>query len=250
MDSVRPMPDSTAISLRVALLTTPAGLETCRFLAQRLRVVGILIDHGPWGKPGTLMARWRRGVRHGIERLRQPSRFAWSELGAPTHWTRNVNGVDARKALHAWGTDLGVVVGGRIIRRETFAIPRLGTINKHSSLLPRHRGLAAEYWCLYHADLDALGVTVHFVDDDCDTGPILVQRPMPFRRGDTPGSLRHRSEHVGREAIVEAVRLIEQTGTRGVPQNEALATINRKPTDATDRELASKLPQLWRKYAA
>lgn len=244
------MPDSTTTSLRVALLTTPAGLETCRYLVQRLHVAGIVIDHGPWGKPKSLIARLRRNARHALNRLGQPGHFAWADLGAPTHWTSNVNSACACKALRKWDADLGVVVGGRIIQRDTFSIPRLGTINKHSSLLPRHRGLAAEYWCLYHEDLDSLGVTVHFVDDGCDTGPILVQKPMPFRHGDTPGTLRLRSEDVGCEAIVEAVRLVEQTGTRGVPQNETLATLNRKPTDATDRELEQKLPQLWQKYAA
>lgn len=244
------MPDTTATSLRVALLTTPVGLEMCRYLSQHLRVAGIVIDHGPWGKPKTLTARLRRDARHLLERMRQPSRFAWAELGAPTYWTTNINSARAGRALARWNADLGIVVGGRIIKRETFAVPRLGTINKHSSLLPRHRGLAAEYWCLYHEDLDSLGVTVHFVDDGCDTGPILVQKPMPFRHGDTPGSLRQRSEEVGREAIVQAVCLIAGTGTRGVPQNELLATLNRKPTETTDRELELKLPQLWRKYAA
>ena len=53
---------------------------------------------------------------------------------------------------------------------------------------------------------------------------------------------------MGREAIVEAVRMIEETGTKGVPQNESLATCNKRPTRETDRELYSKLPKLWEKY--
>ncbi|MCC6681225.1 MAG: hypothetical protein IT445_10040 [Phycisphaeraceae bacterium] len=191
-----------------------------------------------------------RGLRHGFDLLRKPSPFAWSGLGVPVAWTANINSEHAQRILRRWSCDLGIIVGGRIVKRSTFAIPRLGTINKHSSLLPRHRGLAAEYWCLYHEDLDALGVTVHFVDDGCDSGPILLQRPMNLSRGDTPGSLRQRSEELGREAIVEAVRLIEQTGTRGITQNETLATINGKPTPRTDQELARRLPQLWSKYAA
>ena len=53
---------------------------------------------------------------------------------------------------------------------------------------------------------------------------------------------------LGREAIVEAIKIIEETGTRGTPQDEHAATKNKKPTAEEKEYLKSKLPHLWEKY--
>lgn len=189
------------------------------------------------------------GQPHFINDTRSRTFTTWEVLArdfnVPLVHVENINSDEAAKALGQWRVDLAVVAGGRIIKPEIYNIPRLGTLNKHSSLLPKHRGLAAEYWCLYHNDLTSLGVTVHFLQSGADTGPIVLQRQLSFRPGDTPTSLRHQSEWIGREAIVEAVRLVQTTGTRGQPQDESLATSNGKPTRATDRQLKQALPKLW-----
>ncbi len=281
--------DATERPLRVAILTTPAGLLTVHHLVKHLNVAGIVVDRGPWGSPsragnGSPVRRLKRVTRRcfdavsptfdpyrraraaenaflrKLDRLyfgypnlqrdvRRREYVTWPELAehyrVPIVEVENVNEERSREALRSWSADLGVIAGGRIVKPEVFRLPRLGTLNKHSSLLPRHRGLAAEYWCLYHGELDALGVTVHFVDEGCDTGPIVLQRPMPFERGDTPTTLRVKSEILGRELLVEAVRLIERTGTRGTPQDESRASRNGKPTPQSDRRLRRLLPRLW-----
>jgi methionyl-tRNA formyltransferase len=88
------------------------------------------------------------------------------------------------------------------------------------------------------------------VEPGLDNCNILVQKRITFEKGDTPDTLRFKSELLGRDAMVEAVRMIEDTGTRGVAQNEAEATRNPPRTPATERELYKKLPQLWEKYGA
>ncbi len=163
---------------------------------------------------------------------------------------QNVNGADSEAALRGWAPDLGIIVGGRIVKPNILGVPRLGMLNKHSAILPKHRGLSGEYWCLYYEDFEHLGVTVHYVDPGLDSGNILVQNKLVFEKGDTPTSLRFKSEVAGREAIVAAARLIERTGTKGTPQDEAQATTNKAPTPATDKELYAKLPKLWERYGA
>lgn len=170
--------------------------------------------------------------------------------GLPVVRVGNINDDEAAATLRGWAPDLGVVCGGRIVKPHILAIPRLGVLNKHSAILPRHRGLSAEYWCLYYEDFEHLGVTVHFVEPGLDNGNIVVQKRLVFHKGDTPQSLRVQSEVVGRDALVEAVRLVEETGTRGTPQDESRATRNPAPTLATDRELYRKLPRLWAKHGA
>jgi folate-dependent phosphoribosylglycinamide formyltransferase PurN len=162
----------------------------------------------------------------------------------------NINDDDAVATLKKWAPDLAVICGGRIVKPPILAVPRLGVLNKHSAILPKHRGLSAEYWCLYYEDFEHLGVTVHYVLPGLDDGNIVVQKRLRFAKGDTPATLRFQSEVIGREALVEAVRLIEATGTKGTPQDEAQATHNPEPTIATDRELYKKLPRLWARYGA
>jgi folate-dependent phosphoribosylglycinamide formyltransferase PurN len=179
---------------------------------------------------------------------------SFAEIGefykVPVVEVANINDAEAEAALRAWAPDLGIICGGRIVKPNMIAVPKLGLLNKHSAILPRHRGLSAEYWCLYYEDFDHLGLTVHFVEPGLDNGNIVVQKRITFEKGDTPATLRFKSELIGRDAIVEAVRLIEETGTRGTPQDEAKATRNPAPSLKTDRELYKKLPALWQRYGA
>ena len=161
---------------------------------------------------------------------------------------QNINDPESEGTLRGWAPDLGVIVGGRIVKPNIIGVPAVGMLNKHSAILPKHRGLSGEYWCLYHEDFEHLGVTVHYVDPGLDSGNIVIQKRLTFTKGDTPASLRFKSEILGREAIVEAARLIEATGTKGTPQDESKATKNTATTLDTDRELYAKLPRLWEKY--
>jgi methionyl-tRNA formyltransferase len=160
----------------------------------------------------------------------------------------DINSEHAVNTVAAWQPDLCIVIGGRVLKGPILSVARSGVLNKHSSLLPRHRGLSGEYWCLYHEDFDALGVTIHYVVPGLDAGPIVLQRSLEFRKGDTPDTLRHRSELLGRDLLVEAVRLIAATGCTGTPQDESRASRNPRPTLLTDRTLYGKLPDLWKKY--
>src|SRR5256885_8399785 len=58
--------------------------------------------------------------------------------------------------------------------QEALDVPRLGSINQHPALLPRHRGPIPMAWALREGD-GVFGVTWHRMDADFDTGPILAQ---------------------------------------------------------------------------
>src|SRR4051794_39401379 len=59
------------------------------------------------------------------------------------------------------------------------AVPRLGWLNGHPSLLPRHRGPLPVAWAIREGD-EEIGITFHLMDAELDTGPILAQRPYPL----------------------------------------------------------------------
>jgi methionyl-tRNA formyltransferase len=85
------------------------------------------------------------------------------------------------RLLRAYDPDLAICAGFPwLIPADALAVPRLGIVNGHPSLLPRHRGPYPIAWAFRDGDSE-LGFTFHLMDEEFDTGPILSQgtRPMP-----------------------------------------------------------------------
>ncbi len=127
-----------------------------------------------------------------------------------------------------------VVAYGHILKPPLLAVPRLGSVNVHASLLPRLRGAAP----LERAILEGFtetGVTIMQMDAGMDTGPILHQVPTPIPADETAGELRVRLAEIGALALVEALTLMEETGLTPRPQDEAAASYAPKLTREEER---------------
>ncbi|GIW43882.1 MAG: methionyl-tRNA formyltransferase [Candidatus Binatia bacterium] len=112
----------------------------------------------------------------------------------------------------------------QIVPPEVFRIPRLGSICFHPSLLPKYRGGSAIPWQIIKGETKT-GVTVFWVDEGIDTGPILLQKEAVIDPDDTAASLYfNKLFPLGVEAVVEAVRLIDGGNAPRVPQDESQAT--------------------------
>lgn len=111
-----------------------------------------------------------------------------------------------------------------IIPEKLIAIPSLGTICYHPSLLPRHRGASAINWALIQGDTRT-GLTVFWVDKGIDTGPILLQKEVEIGPDETTGSLYfNKLFPMGIEAMVEAVELIKKGKAPRILQDDSKAT--------------------------
>ena len=80
-------------------------------------------------------------------------------------------------------------------------------LNIHPALLPSFPGLHAWKQALDHG-VKITGCTVHFVDEGTDTGPIIVQRPVPVLTGDTPETLHARIQEQEYLAYPEALQFL------------------------------------------
>ena len=110
--------------------------------------------------------------------------------GAPPHLDICLVPEKARLVplLQAYQPDLCLCLGYRwLLPPEVLAIPRLGILNGHPSVLPRWRGPFPVAWAVREGDTD-LGLTFHLMDGAFDTGPVLAQgsRPMPTDDYDWP----------------------------------------------------------------
>jgi len=104
------------------------------------------------------------------------------------------------------------------IPAEALAVPPLGWLNGHPSLLPRHRGPVPLSWVLRSGDAET-GVTFHFMDAELDTGPIVVQRSMPVGEFVEPDEFYGRMGELIGPMLYEALEKIA-AGERGEPQPE------------------------------
>ena len=119
-------------------------------------------------------------------------------------------------AMAAWlaGHDVELVVCAGYMHLLTPAfLARFPALNVHPSLLPAFPGTTPVEDALA-AGVRETGVTVHVVDEGVDTGPVLLQEPVPVEPGDTPESLRERLHGVEHRLLPAAVRRYLAGGLR------------------------------------
>ena len=98
------------------------------------------------------------------------------------------------------------------------AVPRLGWLNGHPSLLPRHRGPLPVAWAIREGD-EEIGITFHLMDAELDTGPILAQRRYPVGELQPPDTFYPEFGPTVGEALAEALERLA-AGDEGTPQPE------------------------------
>ncbi len=164
------------------------------------------------GKHTTSCAAHDYALAHGLERF------------AP----ERVNSPDAIARIAAWRPDLGVVVAyGQILRRELLALPPLGFVNVHTSLLPRYRGAAPIQRAVANGDRET-GVTIMQMDEGMDTGDILAQQVVPIGEQDTAGIMHDRLAIAGAALLVPVLNALRSRQARRQPQDPAHATLAAK----------------------
>ena len=119
----------------------------------------------------------------------------------------------AQRELAAWfGTgqaELMIVAAyGLLLPSAVLAMPRLGCLNIHASLLPRWRGAAPIARAILAGDSET-GVCIMQMDAGLDTGPVLLTKRTPITARDSTGSLTHRLAQLGADAMVEMLGLLE-----------------------------------------
>lgn len=113
--------------------------------------------------------------------------------------------VEALKALKA---DVFIVVAFRMLPKVVWRIPSKGTFNLHASLLPNLRGAAPINWAIING-IKTSGVTTFMIDEDIDTGHLLLQKKYTLKEDETAGSLHDELADLGSELIVETLFAIE-----------------------------------------
>jgi len=135
-------------------------------------------------------------------------------------------------ALAAFGSDLGVVAAyGKILTDAVLAIPRLGMINVHASLLPTYRGAAPVHRAIIAGEHET-GVTIMRVVKELDAGPMLASATRRIGPNETSDAVERDLARLGAALLA---RVVDSLATRGVtetPQDHAAATYAPRLTKA------------------
>ena len=126
--------------------------------------------------------------------------------------------------LREMDIDLIVVVSfGEILSPEFLALPRLGCINLHTSLLPKYRGAAPVAWAIINGE-QKTGVTTFWVSPRMDAGNIILQKEVEILREDTRGTLSNRLAKIGAELLLDTVIKVKEDKAPRITQEDSLVT--------------------------
>lgn len=126
------------------------------------------------------------------------------------------------------------------------ALPRLGCLNAHPSLLPENRGPDPFFWT-FHAGAVETGVTIHLMDTGLDTGPILAQARVTLAEGETEDALEARLATLAGDLMAQALAGLASGALIPTPQDAACATTHTWPT-ADDYAINAKSWSARRAY--
>jgi methionyl-tRNA formyltransferase len=132
---------------------------------------------------------------------------AAAALGLPVLKPEKVNAPELVGALAAFAPDLFAVVAfGSLLGPALLAVPRLGSINLHGSLLPAYRGAAPVQRALWDG-LSVTGVTTMWLDEGLDTGDMILARELVIDPGEDAGHLSTRLAALGAPVLSESLVL-------------------------------------------
>ena len=120
--------------------------------------------------------------------------------------------------LNEINADLFVVVAFRMLPKEVWAMPRLGTINLHAALLPDYRGAAPINHAIINGETET-GITTFYIDEDIDTGKIIMQEKCAIEPEDNIGTLYDKLMFIGAEAVCKTVDIIASGNVNAIEQD-------------------------------
>ena len=136
-----------------------------------------------------------------------PVKKAAESHGIPILQPEKLKNPEFLKELNDLNADLFVVVAFRMLPKEVWQMPALGTINLHGSLLPQYRGAAPINWAIINGEKKT-GVTTFFIDEKIDTGAIIDAEEIEIGSEDTAGVLHDNMMHVGADLLSKTINKI------------------------------------------
>ena len=204
--------------LRIVFMGTPAFAvkPLSALLARGHELVGV------YTRPDRRAGRGRRPAPPPVKTFAQ-------KRGVPVFQPETLT-PDAVAQLAALAPDAVIVAAyGVFLPKAALDLPRLGCLNIHPSLLPKHRGASPVATAMLEGD-QTTGVSVMLLDEGMDSGPILAQRRTPISPSERADALTERLFEMGSALLIESLDALSAGRLSPVPQDDSLATFTRRLT--------------------
>jgi methionyl-tRNA formyltransferase len=199
----------------------------------------------------TVMSQPDRPAGRGKRLQPSPVKALALEAGLPVWQPESLKTPESRNTLADLQADILVVVAyGLILPADILAIPQLGCLNVHASLLPRWRGAAPVQRAIEAGDHET-GVSIMLMEPGLDTGPVLLTSRMSILAHHTSGTLLEDLAASGAQALSQSLEQIGALLPKAKPQNDSLATYAHKITkQETALDWSCSAPELARRIRA
>ncbi len=204
-------------SLRIIFAGTPdfAARHLDALLSSEHQVVGVFTQPD-------------RPAGRGKKLMPSPVKVLAEEKGLPVFQPASLRQPENQQLIAELNADVMVVVAyGLILPKTVLAMPRLGCINVHGSLLPRWRGAAPIQRSLWAGDTET-GVTIMQMDVGLDTGDMLYKLACPITAQDTSATLYAKLAELGPQGLLATLQQLAQGTAQPQVQDEALVTYAEK----------------------
>ena len=199
--------------MRIVFMGTPdfAAASLQKLISENFNVVGVFTQPDkPKGR--------------GMELSFSPVKEVALAAGIPVYQPEKMRDGTALAQIRALQPDLLVVVAyGRILPDDILAVPPLGAINVHGSLLPKYRGAAPIQWAVLNGDT-VTGVSTMYLASEMDSGDIIYSEETAIGEKETAGELFDRLMVMGAELLVRTLRDVEAGIAPRRPQDPAKAS--------------------------
>lgn len=195
--------------MRIVYMGTPefSVASLSKLLSEKCNVVGVVTA------PDKPAGRGRKIRTSALKQFLQKL-----DRGIPVLQPDNLKDPGFLKKLTDLQPHLMVVVAFRMLPETVWRIPRLGTFNLHASLLPQYRGAAPIHHVIINGETET-GVTTFMIDEQIDTGSILLQKRTAISEQETAGSLHDRLMSMGAELVLETVKGLAAGNLQSQPQD-------------------------------
>lgn len=200
------MDTSAQNSNRIVFMGTPEFASGClrKLVESGMNVVAVVtMPDKPIG----------RGQKLGMSDVKKTA----LELGIPLLQPSKLKDPVFLEELRSYRADLQIVVAFRMLPKEVWNMPRLGTFNLHASLLPKYRGAAPIQRAIWNGETES-GVTTFLLDKDLDTGSIVYQEKIALTPEETAGSLHDKLLEIGAPLVVKTANDLFEGKVTPYPQ--------------------------------
>lgn len=152
--------------------------------------------------------------------------------------SESINNKSSLKLIKSFHPDLLVsILGNQIFKKDLISLAPKGCINLHTALLPKYRGLMPTFWVLKNNEKHT-GVSVFFVDEGIDSGPIILQKKIEIKNM-SQSELIKATKHLGMELIAESINLISQDKVKLISNPDSKMTYYSFPSSNDVKEFLS-----------